>query len=129
MELQKYFLGFFVLAFGVLCLLAGRFEHMRRRTFQPTKGMCENVKQGHKVIRPCYQHTFRFVYNDSERVGETRCDYERLELNKKYRILVNPMKPSEVLLEKDITRITRNEVCGWVLASIGILTLLFAALL
>lgn len=126
MEFQKYFVGFAILAFGVLCLLAGRFEHLRRRTFTPTKGICEAVNEGRKIFLPVYQHTFRYKYNGLEKVGKTVRDYERLDLNTKHKLLVNPMKPEEVLQAKDIDRITRNEKFGWIFISIGFIAILAA---
>lgn len=129
MEFQKYFLGFAILAFGVLCLLAGRFEHLRRKTFTKAKGVCEDITTGRRIFLPVYQHTFRYKYNGIEKVGKTVRDYERLELNSKHPILVNPMKPEEVLQAKDIDRITRNEKMGWVCTGIGVLVILLAVFL
>lgn len=123
MEFQKYLVGCAILAFGMLCLLAGHFEHLRRRTFEPTKGICEGITTGRKIILPCYKHTFRYKYNDIEMIGQTVRDYHKLEINSKHTILVNPMKPTEVLQQKDITRITRNQKMGWI--CIGMSAIIF----
>lgn len=127
MEFQKYFLGVAILAFGVLCLLAGFFEHLRRRTFTPTKGICEGVTEGKRILLKTYQHSFRYKYNGFEKTGKTIRDYERLDLNTKHKLLVNPMKPEEVLLEKDLDRMTRNEKLGWVMVFIGVVCIIIAA--
>ena len=129
MEFQKYLVGCVILAFGMLCLLAGHFEHLRRRTFASTKGICEGITTGRKIILPCYKHTFRYKYNDIEMVGQTVRDYHKLEINSKHTILVNPMKPTEVLQQKDITRITRNQKMGWICSAIGGVTLLLSIFL
>lgn len=129
MEFQKYLVGCVILAYGVLCLLAGHFEHLRRRTFIPTTGVCEGITTGRKIIRPCYKHIFHYQYNDIDMIGQTVRDYHKLELNSKHAILVNPMKPTEVLQRKDIDRITRNQKMGYICSGIGIAVLVISVLL
>lgn len=129
MEFQKYFVGCVILAYGVLCLLAGYFEHLRRRTFVPTQGVCEGITTGRKIILPCYKHIFRYQYNDIEMIGQTVRDYHKLALHSTHAILVNPMKPTEVLQQKDMNRITRNQKMGWICIGISAIVFVLSAFL
>ena len=127
MEFQKYMFGCLILAYGVLCLLAGYFEHIRRITFTPAKGVCESITTGRRIILPCYKHTFRYKYDGVEMVGQTIRDYNKLDLQSEHDILVNPMRPTEVLQQNDIKRITRNPKMGWICIGISGIIFLFSA--